>query len=234
MRYHMPCSTGPCHPTKAGSEAATCSVAPDLTFLIGSASAPPRVPQLQTLSSCKGGLRCATCHTALDHASLQGRAPLRHVSYSSRSCLPAREGSGAPRVLQLRILPPCMGGLRCITCPTTPDPASLHERAPVCHMSYNSGSCLPTREGSSVPGILRLQILAPYREGSGVATACPAVSCGIRASNIKKSLDPCVPNARVHISKTPDVRAIMSLRDVRAGSAVNTYKTCGYAATLQR
>jgi hypothetical protein len=46
-------------------------------------------------------------------------------------------------------------------------------------------------------------------------------------------LGPRVPNARVHVSKTHDVRAMMGLQDVRAGSAVNAYKTCGQAATMQ-
>jgi hypothetical protein len=35
---------------------------------------------------------------------------VRHVSYSSRSCLPAGEGYGVPRVVWLRILPPCQEG----------------------------------------------------------------------------------------------------------------------------
>jgi hypothetical protein len=69
----------------------------------------------------------------------------------------------------------------------------------------------------------------------------PAVPCGPRATNIKKALAglsvrQClpVPNARAHVSKTLDVRAIMSLQDMRAGSAVHAYKTCRYAATVQR
>jgi hypothetical protein len=42
-----------------------------------------------------------------------------------------------------------------------------------------------------------------------------------------------VPNARTHVSKTPDVRAIMGLQNICAGSAVNACKTCGHAATVQ-
>jgi hypothetical protein len=108
--------------------------------------------------------RCTTtCPTALDHASLFGRAPalprvprlwilppcsvglLRcHVSRGSGSCLPTQEGSDTamcpaaldptsllrrapmlPCVPRLRILPPCLRGLR------------------RCHVSYGSGSYLP-------------------------------------------------------------------------------------------
>jgi hypothetical protein len=41
-----------------------------------------------------------------------------------------------------------------------------------------------------------------------------------------------VPNAGAHISKAPDIRAIMGLQDVQAGSVVNACKACGQAATL--
>jgi hypothetical protein len=77
------------------------------------------------------GSGVVTCPTALDPASMLGRAPMLpcvswlrilppcsggirrcHVSHGSRSCLPAHEGSDAT------------------TCPTTPDPASLLRRAP--------------------------------------------------------------------------------------------------------
>jgi hypothetical protein len=65
------------------------------------------------------------------------------------------------------------------------------------------------------------------------AATCPAVPCEPWATSIKKSLaglpvrlDPRVLNARAHVSKVPDVRAIMELQDVRAGSAFNAYKTC--------
>jgi hypothetical protein len=44
------------------------------------------------------GSGAATCTIALDPTSLQRRALVRHVSYSSGSCLPLGEGSGAPRV----------------------------------------------------------------------------------------------------------------------------------------
>jgi hypothetical protein len=42
-----------------------------------------------------------------------------------------------------------------------------------------------------------------------------------------------VPNTRAHVFKALDARAIMSLQDVRAGSAFNAYKTCGQAATVR-
>jgi hypothetical protein len=90
----------------------------------------PRALQHRTLPPSKGGLRgchvligsrsclrdrkgsgTTTCTVAPDPASLQGRAPVHHVFYSSRSYPPVREGSGASRVLQLRILPHSKGGL---------------------------------------------------------------------------------------------------------------------------
>jgi hypothetical protein len=47
-----------------------------------------------------------------------------------------------------------------------------------------------------------------------------------------------VPNAHADVSKTSDVRAIMSLQDVRTGRVIITYKTCGHdsysAATVPR
>jgi hypothetical protein len=69
--------------------------------------------------------------------------------------------------------------------------------------------------------------------GSGVAT-CYVVSCGPQTSSIKKSLvclpvqlGTYVPNACAHISKAPDVRAIMGLQDVWASSVFNACKACG-------
>jgi hypothetical protein len=35
-----------------------------------------------------------------------------------------------------------------------------------------------------------------------------------------------VPNARVQVSKVPDIRAIMGMQDVWVGSAVNACKAC--------
>jgi hypothetical protein len=88
--------------------------------------------------SPRQGRRTVTCHITSDHASLLGRAPT------------------LPRVLRLWILPPCSGGLR------------------RCHVSHNSRSCRPAREGSG--GAMCPRALDPasmIREGSGAAT-CPA------------------------------------------------------------
>jgi hypothetical protein len=78
MRYHVSCSTGPCLPTKVGSGAATCTVAPDPASLIVRASAPSRVSWLRTCGEDSGALRvlrlrilppyqegsgAVTCHT---------------------------------------------------------------------------------------------------------------------------------------------------------------------------
>jgi hypothetical protein len=48
MRRYVPCSTGSYLPAKVGSEAATCSVAPDPASLIERALTSSRVPWLQT------------------------------------------------------------------------------------------------------------------------------------------------------------------------------------------
>jgi hypothetical protein len=114
---------------------------------------------------CRGGLRYATCLTAPDPTSLQGRAPMRHVSYNSGSCLPIGKVFGAPRVLQLQILFPCRGGggLWSIVCAVALDPLGV-----LC--------------------VLWLRIPPSCREGSGAATSCLTVSCGPWASSIKKSV----------------------------------------------
>jgi hypothetical protein len=107
------------------------------------------------------------------------------------------------------------------------------------HVSYSSGSCLPTGEGSGAPRILWLWILPPCREGSGAATTCPVVSCGPWISGIKKSLASLsvqlgthVPNARGPVSKAADVRAIIGLQDMHAGCAVNACRTCGHVTIV--
>jgi hypothetical protein len=83
------------------------------------------------------------------------------VPCSTGSCLPVKVVSGAamcpvasdlvfligsapvsPRVSWLWTPPPCKGGLRCTTCPTTLDPVSLQGRAPERRVSYGSESCL--------------------------------------------------------------------------------------------
>jgi hypothetical protein len=114
MCCHVPCNTGACLPAKVSSGAAMCQMDLNLASLIGRAPTPSRVPWLRTLPACKVGLRCTTCPTASDPASLQGRAsercvscssgscllqgraPKRRVSYGSGSCLPTRRVSVPP------------------------------------------------------------------------------------------------------------------------------------------
>jgi hypothetical protein len=121
-------------------------------------------------------------------------------------------------------------------------------------MSSGSGTHLSAKVGSDVTTcIIALNLLGGLR-----SVACPvaldpasllggiwaathaAVPCGPQISNIKKSLtglpvrlDTRVPNACAYVSKMPDVRTIMSLRDVRAGSAVNACKMCGQVAIIR-
>jgi hypothetical protein len=79
----------------------------------------------------------------------------------------------------------------------------------------------------------------PAEVGFGVATYTVA-PYGLWALSIKKSLAGMlvqvgthVPNARAHVFKTSDIRAIMGLQDVRADSAVNDCKTCRQAGTVR-
>jgi hypothetical protein len=58
----------------------------------------------------------------------------------------------------------------------------------------------------------------PSAEVGSSAVMCPVVPYGPRGSNIKKNLADLfmklgmnVPNARAHVFKTPDIRAIMGL-----------------------
>jgi hypothetical protein len=135
------------------------------------------------------------------------------VSYCTEPCLSAKVGS------------------RAVMCPVVPDPASLIGRAPAPLCLQWLRTLPPCREGSDALRVLRLRILPPYWEGFDAATH-PTVPCGPWASNIKKSLA-ClpmqlgshVPNARTHVSKAHDIRAIMTRQDVRAGCAINACKT---------
>jgi hypothetical protein len=135
------------------------------------------------------GYGATTCFTALDPASLLGRALM------------------LPRLPQLRTLPPRSGGLRCChvshgfrpylpaqegsdaaMCPTALDPASLLRRVPAlscvprlrtqrpysggfqrCHVPHGFGPCLPARVGSD-------------------AATCPIALNGSGALGIKKGL----------------------------------------------
>jgi hypothetical protein len=78
------------------------------------------------------GSGATTCTVAPDPASLQGRAPVHHMSYNSRSFLLRGEGSGASRVQWLRILPPCREGCGAATaCPAIsygPRASSIEKR----------------------------------------------------------------------------------------------------------
>jgi hypothetical protein len=49
---------------------------------------------------------------------------------------------------------------------------------------------------------------------------------------VSVQLGPHVPNARAHVSKVLDIRAIMGLQDVQAGSTVNACKKCRHAVTV--
>jgi hypothetical protein len=96
-----------------------------------------------------------------------------------------------------------------------------------CHHVYRgSRPRLPAREGSDAPCVLWLKILPTFWEDSGATTRSVA-PCGLHALNIKKSLAGLhmqlgshVPYAHTHVSKAHDVRTIMSLQDVRAGSTL--------------
>jgi hypothetical protein len=146
-RHHMPCSTGPCLPSKVDFGAATCPVALDPTSLIGRTPAPPCVPWIRTPP-------------------------------------PTRDGSGAPCVLQLHILPPWRGGLRSATCPMAPDPASL-------------------------PGGFRCR----HRMPCGFLWTTDS-SIKKRLAGLPVQLGTHVPNARASVSNASDVRAIMCMQDV--------------------
>jgi hypothetical protein len=78
-----------------------------------------------------------------------------HVYHGYRPRLPVREGSGAPRILHLRILPLCKRGLQCATYPTSPDPASL----------WGGG-------GFGAPRVIQLRIL-PHCRGGRQSAMCP-------------------------------------------------------------
>jgi hypothetical protein len=159
-RHHMSCSTKPCLPAKMDSEAVMCPVG--FEFRI----------------SDRKGSDAATCTVASDPASLQGRALVHHVSYSSESCLLTREGSGVPCVMQLRIMPPCKGGLRSVACLTAPDLAFLTEGLRCHHhMPYSFLCAAASNIKKSLTGL-------PVQLGSHV------------------------PNAHAYISNEPDVRVM--------------------------
>jgi hypothetical protein len=106
-------------------------------------------------------------------------------------------------------------------------------------MYCGSGPCLPAGEGSGALRVLWLQILPPYQEGSDATTASPTAPCGLRASIIKKNLAGLpmqlgshIFEACTHVSKTPDISAIMGLQNIRACSTFNAYKMHRQVATV--
>jgi hypothetical protein len=140
-----------------------------------------------------------------------------------------------PCVLQYRTLPPSQGGLQ------------------GCHVSNGSKTHLPDRKSSDAA----MCTVAPEPLGGLRCTACPAapnpasllgglcaatrlaVHYGSWASNIKKSLTGLpmqqgsqILNARSHISKAPNVKAIMGLQDMWVCHAFNACKICEQAATM--
>jgi hypothetical protein len=107
-RCHISCSFGSHLPTEVSSGADTCPAAPSLSLLRW-ASAPPRVPHLQTSHPCWVELRrchvshgpgsrlltevssgAATCLTALDSDFLRGELRCCHVSHSHRRAVDHR------------------------------------------------------------------------------------------------------------------------------------------------
>jgi hypothetical protein len=162
---HMSCGSGSHLLDRKGSGAATCTVALNPASLQGRAlmhyvyrssrpcllaregSSAPHVLQLRNLSPCRGELQCATCPIALDPASQQGRASVLHVSYSSGSYLLVGEGSEAPRVLRLWILPPYQEGFGATT---------VHPAVPCRLQASNikkSLACLPMWLGPYVSNV---------------------------------------------------------------------------------
>jgi hypothetical protein len=120
-------------------------------------------------------------------------------------------------------------------------------------MSSGTSSRLPDREGSDATtcavaldplGGLRCAVCHTAPDPASLhgglwAAMRHVVLCGPRASCMKKSLAGLlmwrglpVPNARAHISKVPDVRAIIGQQDVWAGSTVHACKMCGQMATV--
>jgi hypothetical protein len=131
------------------------------------------------------------------------------MSCGSGPCLPAIEGSGAAHVS--RGSRPRLPASKCsgvIMCTMALDPAILLGRAPM------------------LPCALRLRTLPPRWEVSGA-------SIKKNLSGLLMQLGPHVSKACVHVSKMPNVRAIMGMQDVRKGSAFNACKTCGHADIVQ-
>jgi hypothetical protein len=122
-----------------------------------------------------------------------------------------------PRVQRLRNLPPSQGGLWCchVSQGTRPIGRALEH-----HMSHGSRSCLPAgRAPSSHASSDPLWAVGLKHEEKPSRPACAA---GLACSQ------------RTHVSKVPDVRAIMSLQDMQADTAASACKMWGQTATVQR
>jgi hypothetical protein len=142
---------------------------------------------------------------------------MRHVSYSFGSCLPIGRGSGAPRALQHRTLPPSRGGV----CG--------------CHMSNGSGSCLPDRNGSGTATCPTALDPASLLEGLRCrhrmlyefmwTVGLRYITKGL--ASLPMQLDSHIFKARTHIPYALDARAMMDVQDVRTNGIIITYKTCG-------
>jgi hypothetical protein len=132
------------------------------------------------------------------------------------------------RVQWLQDPPSSQGGLpRAVACPAALDSSSQ------------------PRWASTLPRVPWLQTCV---EGSrsclsaGRAPSCHAPHGPLWAASYKHKkkgiaslpmrLGLCVRNVHTHVSKTCDVRAIMSLQDMRASSADHACKTCRQAATV--
>jgi hypothetical protein len=144
--------------------------------------------------------------------------------------------------------------LHVATCPAAPNPASqlkwalrlprvqqlwdppLSQGGLRCRHVYRGSGPTGRRQTSTYPTAPDPATLL----GGLWAVTCPMVLCGPRASSIKKNLaglpvqqgSP-APNVRVHVLKVPDIKAIMSMQDMWAGTTVNACKTCRHTATVR-
>jgi hypothetical protein len=91
-------------------------------------------------------------------------------------------------------------------------------------LSYGSRSCLPTGRAPAPDPASLLGGLRRYHTSYGSLWAVglkykKSLAC------LPMQLGSHVPNARTHVSKAHDIRAIMTQQDVRACCAINACKT---------
>jgi hypothetical protein len=132
-----------------------------------------------------------------------------HVSSYTGSCLPGEVGSGAA------------------TCLAAPGPAFQSRWAPMLPRALGSR---PTGRASKHRMSCGSESYLPARRSPGYHVSYgPLWAVGHRykekPSRPPVRLDTRVPNARMHISKTHDIRAIMILQDMRAGNTDHDCKT---------